>query len=278
MLAMKSKTTIKPTINEFLKLFRELDYSLRTDEKFKKFVDIAFAFYQMPFVPNGKKLYSDVFNSVREQDQLIYSQMFEIMIDAMEAEHQDFLGQAFMQLELGNAYKGQFFTPYCVCKMMARMVGTNDTQNIKERGYITVNEPAAGAGANIIAYAEALIEAGINPARHMYVVAQDVDLLAAKMCFVQLSAYGIAAEVIHGNTLTMETWATWYTPVFYIEAWPARMAVRTMVKWLREIEAPQPVPVDETPALVPITDSKAPEPSVLSTGFIQLNLFEETCQ
>ena len=32
------------------------------------------------------------------------------------------------------------------------------------------------------------------------------------MAYIQLSLYGIPAVVIHGNTLTMETWSHWYTP------------------------------------------------------------------
>lgn len=38
-----------------------------------------------------------------------------------ENPEQDFLGSMFMRLELGNHWKGQFFTPYSVCKVMAEM-------------------------------------------------------------------------------------------------------------------------------------------------------------
>ena len=32
---------------------------------------------------------------------------------------QDFLGKMYMNLNLGNHWKGQFFTPYSICKMMS---------------------------------------------------------------------------------------------------------------------------------------------------------------
>ena len=43
-------------------------------------------------------------------------------------------------------------------------------------------------------------------------VAQDIDIRCVWMAYIQLSLYGIPAVVIHGNTLTMETWSQWYTP------------------------------------------------------------------
>lgn len=265
---MAKQTYVKPCIDSFLKLFRQLDYSLREDQKFTNFVDIAFAFYRMPFIQNGKQLFLDAFNKYEQRDKEIYSQMFELMIDVMELEHQDFLGQAFMQLELGNAYKGQFFTPYCVCKMMARMnINARDIK--RQHGYITVSEPCSGAGAMIIALAEAMLEADVNPSTKMWVETTDVDQLAAKMCFVQLSAYGIAAQVIWGNSLTMETWDKWLTPMYFIEDWPHRHAVRTMTTWMRDMQ----MPGDQEPSPVEVIDSKAPKPSPVSSGAIQLNLF-----
>ncbi len=42
---------------------------------------------------------------------------FAIVVEALERNpEQDFLGELYMELELGNHWKGQFFTPYCVCK------------------------------------------------------------------------------------------------------------------------------------------------------------------
>lgn len=49
---------------------------------------------------------------------------------------QDFLGKMFMQLELGNHWKGQFFTSYNVCHLMAEMNMDAQVKNIEEKaGY-----------------------------------------------------------------------------------------------------------------------------------------------
>lgn len=56
-----------------------------------------------------------------------------------------------MELGLSNDSGGQFFTPYNVCQMMAEMTIGNVVPQVKERGYITINDPACGAGATLIA-------------------------------------------------------------------------------------------------------------------------------
>jgi hypothetical protein len=40
----------------------------------------------------------------------------------------DFLGELIMELELSSHWKSQFFTPYTLCELMARM--TADTEHL----------------------------------------------------------------------------------------------------------------------------------------------------
>ena len=47
--------------------------------------------------------------------------LFELVADMDRDPDQDFLGELFMSLDLGNEWRGQFFTPYDVCRMMAAM-------------------------------------------------------------------------------------------------------------------------------------------------------------
>jgi hypothetical protein len=61
-------------------------------------------------------------------------------------------------------------------------------------------------------YAECLLEADINPSMHMFGSCIDIDPVAADMAFIQLSLLGIAAEVVTGNTLTMQFRRVRYTP------------------------------------------------------------------
>lgn len=73
-----------------------------------------------------------------------FQQAFSHLIDAMEiAQFDDLLGGIFMELELGNKWTGQFFTPYCISYMMAQMTlgdGEAARKQIEKTGFITFND------------------------------------------------------------------------------------------------------------------------------------------
>ncbi|HBU0427230.1 TPA: SAM-dependent DNA methyltransferase, partial [Klebsiella pneumoniae] len=63
---------------------------------------------------------------------------------------------------------------------------------------------------------------------------------AADMAFIQLSLLGIAAEVVTGNTLTMQFRRVRYTPVYYLNDFEKRLAdlrrFRAMRDFMRGIQ------------------------------------------
>lgn len=136
----------------------------------------------------------------------------------MELEKQDelrdVLGELFHALNLHNKWRGQYFTPHNVANMMAEMTITDCDKIIKNKGYITVGEPACGSGVMILGVANSLKKQGFNYQKHMLVQATDIDLKCVHMAYIQLALYGIPAVITHGNTLTMEEWSRWYTPMY----------------------------------------------------------------
>lgn len=133
------------------------------------------------------------------------SQMLAVIVMALDNNpEQDFLGEMFMELGLGSNWHGQFFTPYNVCQMMASMTVETDKikAQIEDEGWIAVNDPACGAGATLIAAANAMQKAGINYQQHAVFVANDIDRTAAQMCYIQLSLLGCAGYVAVTNTLS----------------------------------------------------------------------------
>src|SRR6201999_3693776 len=50
-----------------------------------------------------------------------FPQMLAHLVEALEADPSDVLGKTFHDLELHNKWAGQFFTPFSVCQMMAKM-------------------------------------------------------------------------------------------------------------------------------------------------------------
>lgn len=129
--------------------------------------------------------------------------MLAIIVEALERNpEQDFLGEMYMQLNLGNHWKGQFFTPYCVCKMMSEITCEDVDSHIEKQGYLSICDPACGAGATLIAAANTMKKCKHNFQNHVVFVAQDIDRITGMMCYIQLSLLGCAGYVCIANTIT----------------------------------------------------------------------------
>jgi hypothetical protein len=123
------------------------------------------------------------------------------------------------QMEVLNAQIGQFFTPYDVARMLAMMSLQDAGAIIGQNGFLTLQEPASGAGGMVLAAADVLAQQGFDPGLHMLVNAIDLSPLCFHMTFLQLSLRGIPALVEHGNTLSGERFARAWTPAttaFYL--------------------------------------------------------------
>lgn len=174
----------------------------------------------------------------REEMELFPRVLAEVTL-GLEEGATDLLGAVFHDLELHNKYQGQFFTPFEVCKMMASMTIGSEAQLrslVEQRGYVTACEPACGAGAMVIALAEAMRELGINYQRHLHVTAVDVDRKAAHMAYIQFSLLHIPAVVVVGNSLTLEEREHWYTPAHILGGWTGKLQ-RARAAETIEIEA-----------------------------------------
>lgn len=174
-----------------------------------------------------EKRYMSVIKKYEPSEVHRFPQMLAELTMAMEYGPDDVLGQVFGELELGNSSRGQFFTPYPVCQIMAAQLigdGKDLHERLQERGFITVAEPACGAGAMPIAFAEALTSKGVNFQRALHVVAQDLDSRAVHMTYLQLSILHIPAIIILGNTLLMEKREQWYTPAHILGGWNYKLS------------------------------------------------------
>ena len=175
----------------------------------------------------------------------VFAQMLAEVAMEMEREpDQDLLGELFMALDLSNKWKGQFFTPYSVCRAMSGMTYGDDLKaRIEQRGWVAVNDPACGAGALLIAFANECRRPGhdINFQTSVLFVAQDVDFLAGMMCYIQMSLLGCPGYVVIGNTLTEPSTSrdargllpiggsnVWFTPMYYSQVWSWRRAFATV--------------------------------------------------
>lgn len=157
----------------------------------------------------------------------MFAQVLGDVCMGLEAGPCDLLGQAFGELEVHNAARGQFFTPFEVCRLMAGLTisdGAAMRQAIQDKGYVTLVEPACGSGAMVLAMAEQFQLRGLNYQKQLHVTAVDLDARAAHMAFVQLSLLHIPAIVIVGNSLTQKCSERWYTPAHILGGWHERLS------------------------------------------------------
>lgn len=157
------------------------------------------------------------------------------VVEALEMSGVDVLGSAYEELEVANKDAGQFFTPYHLCELIAELtVDEAMVEKARDEGFITIAEPACGAGAMIIAVANIMRAKGLNPQRQLHITAIDKSATAAYMCYIQLSLLGIPASVWIGNTLSMEMQERFLTPMHMMGGWaPSRgdvLAVRQVAQ------------------------------------------------
>jgi len=187
--------------------------------------------------PAREERYLQTISRYQPEEQALFPRLMAETVMALEENpDQDFLGDLYMGLNLGNHWKGQFFTPYNVCRMMASMTTAGAGQRTAEHGWTTVCDPACGAGATLIAAANELQRQGVNYQERVLFAGQDLDPVAAGMCYIQLSLLGCPGYIAVGNTLTTpmtgiplfphsrEGLDIWCTPMFFSPVWSWRRA------------------------------------------------------
>lgn len=184
-----------------------------------------------------EKCYLSIIKKYNKNEQEIFPELLADTVMALEANpEQDFLGHIFMSLNLGNECNGQFFTPYHVCELMAKITTDNVVREIHDKGFITVNDPCCGAGATLIAgiheIRKKLEKEHLNFQNHVLVSGQDIEEVVALMCYIQLSLLGVAAYIKVGNSLTepmVENDSTenyWFTPIYFSDVWVMRRTIK----------------------------------------------------
>ena len=129
-----------------------------------------------------------------------FAGMFCRLADYLEENMTDALGEIYMESGMGSKTTGQFFTPFHLSELTARL-SLQDKIDGFDGQTIHMTEPSTGGGGMIIAAAKVLKDSGINYQQYLDVVAQDLDWKGVYMTYLQCSLLGIKATVVQGDTL-----------------------------------------------------------------------------
>ena len=225
---------------EFVKIFRSLCGRYGRWEIWQDFITLAAIEISNAVDRSHAAERGETYKAIAEKykpDELHrFTLMFQEVIAGMDQNaDQDFFGELYMALELGNKHIGQCFTPYDACRVMAELTALDIRTRIAQDGWVSVNDSACGSGAILTAFANACLRQGVNYQAAVFFVAQDVSYNAGLMCYLQLSLMGCAGYVVIGDTLLHPVTALdrrglipqpdmdiWYTPFYFRDIWQGR--------------------------------------------------------
>ena len=205
-------------LKEFISKLSNLDHSKNITTVFRDFLTLSTCSIAQPFYRSNEieQKYKDTIKTYTKEQAENFSQLLAFLIMALEEKHQDFLGQIYMQLNLGNIATGQFFTPYHISQFMAEINFTETEDNLKQQEIITLSDPCCGSGGMIIAFAETMKNKNYNYQNQLFVEVIDIDEMCFMMAYIQLSLYGIPARVMLGDSLAWKFSKVLYTPIYFV--------------------------------------------------------------
>ena len=208
-----------------------------------------------------EKIFLNAREKYAEEEMRVMAEMLGMVVSALDDnQDQDLLGEIFMTLGLGNEHNGQFFTPYNVCRAMSQLTIGDVAAQVEAQGWISAADPACGAGALLVAFANECRRPGheVNYQTSVLFVAQDIDFTVGLMCYIQLSLLGCAGYVVIGDSLAHPSTAydrrgliprdegnVWYTPMYFRDVWHWRRLWAQVD--LMCADAPQPAPKKPAP-------------------------------
>lgn len=182
---------------------------------FAEFVDVAFR-----ILTEGKVEFESrpLFRGDRESKVEVIRQALECLGREMErAPFRDLLGAVHQEIAGGKGRQmlGAFYTPDDVCVLMASIgINVGELKARIGRGERpSLCDPACGSARMVLAVAGVLGELR----RHLRVTCIDIELTACKMAYLNLSLWGVPAEVYHGDSLRGLCWGGWRTPALALE-------------------------------------------------------------
>lgn len=202
-------------VKAFIKALEQIDRSKHRAEVFRDFAELSYCALAKTRAPNAERAdaletqYMDLVKRYRDPDDIRkMPELLKITMAALSVGGCDFLGEVAGEIGALNANLGQFFTPYDLSRTMAEMTLSDAGAIIEEEGFITISEPAAGAGGMLLAVADVIEAKGFDLATQVWIEAVELSPSTYHLAYIQLTARGLAGLVICGDSLSLETCET----------------------------------------------------------------------
>ncbi len=205
---------------QFVATINDINQSKHRDEVFRDFCNMAYCALAKPCQPNATERdrleaqYMEVVKRYRNKDDIRENmpKLLSLTVLGLSNGNCDFLGEVAGELGVLDAKLGQFFTPYHISKMMAQINLVGAKEHIEQKGYLTVQEPAVGAGGMLLAVADVVEDLGVKLETSLWIDAVELSVSTFHMAYVQLAARGIAGVVRRGNSLSHEMFESVFLP------------------------------------------------------------------
>ncbi len=211
-------------MDDFIKLFNGLAAHKHRYNVFQDFITAsAIALYNSIYKdPIREDEYLQIMQGYSKEEIAVFPELLGILVNLLNPEPRDVLGELYMSLDLGNQNAGQFFTPPTVSELMAE-IAFDDNIEYMQDSFFTLSDPACGAGSTLLAFIKLMIVKGYNPADKIWIQAIDIDRTVALMCYIQLALWNVPAQVLVGDSLTLEIRECWFTPAHCVGLWEYRL-------------------------------------------------------
>ena len=159
---------------------------------YRQWLEAVWALLNLPSDPQGFRETLDRYTYAQGQE---LGRLFGLYLVAVEElPFRDILGTLFMRLDIKSVQAGQFFSPYPIAEMMARMQFDRDSfqATVRERGTFSVCDPAVGSGVMLLAFAKVVHDSlGREGTDRLRLYGNDIDQRCVNMCRIQLRMNGL---------------------------------------------------------------------------------------
>jgi len=205
----------KPQGSDFRKILEDISHRHDTRRVFDAFIRLAAC--TLAAQTREAEYLEEAKRWEKAELELFGNALGALILEMETSPFEDILGTHYLDCAIstkGQQWNGEFHTPKTICDLMARLT-LGENASLPAEGPIMVCEPACGAGAMILSFAQACTP---EVRRRLRVTAIDNNRTACDMAFINTTLWGIPARIIHGNSLSLECWAAW-SNIHYIAPW-----------------------------------------------------------